>query len=112
MLQENSLAVILRDYVAQNRNIPGLRVVGGARNTSAVANNGGDYVGARTALLYRYVLPWLSALHDQQASVYGDIIYELCFELCADDDASAFLAARDDAAISTVRLTARTSPYI
>ena len=38
----------------------------------------------RTALLSRYAVPWLLALHDQDQEGYANILYETCVEL-ADD---------------------------
>jgi hypothetical protein len=39
---------------------------------------------ARSALLTRYALPWLLSLHDQDKSVYTDILYDTCMELAED----------------------------
>lgn len=39
-------------------------------------NNGGDYVAARRALLSRYVVPWLLALHNLDEIAYPALLYE------------------------------------
>lgn len=69
--------------------------IDGSRNT-VIGNNGGEYVAARRALLRRYVAPWLCALHDQESSHYGDMIYELCVELAAVEGSFGYLRTEDE----------------
>lgn len=44
-------------------------------------NNGGDYIAARRALHSRYVIPWLLALHDQDAYMYAKLVYDICLDI-------------------------------
>lgn len=59
----------------------GRRSPGGSE---AQFSNGREYMTVRTALLSRYAVPWLLALHDQDQESYANILYETCVEL-ADD---------------------------
>lgn len=105
--QDTNLATILRDYLAQGRQLPGVRIgVDSVAWPSAIAsrptptsavNNGGDYVASRRALLNQYVARWLLAFHDQNSSEYAKVLYEISTEL-ADDasiDDSLFLGPRN-----------------
>lgn len=44
-------------------------------------HNGGDYVTARRSLLSHYAIPWLSALHNEDAENYGMLLYETSVQL-------------------------------
>lgn len=87
--QDSNLAVILRDYVARGRILPGVRSgephawpfqVQFRPSTTPVASNGGDYVASRRALLTRYAAPWMLALHDLDIVAYGQMLYDLLCE--------------------------------
>lgn len=94
LCQDDNLATILRDYVAKQKPLPGVRKTGdlppwpfahSARGMTDVhSSNGRDYMSVRTALLTRYAIPWLLSLHDQDEDTYTDIVYDTCTEL-ADD---------------------------
>jgi hypothetical protein len=58
-------------------------------------NNGGDYVAARRALLSRYAIPWLLALHDQDTTTYAALIFETVVEI-ENDFASDILPDQPD----------------
>lgn len=92
--QDGNLAIILRDYVARGRILPGVR--SGEPNAwpfqiqqyrpsaTPAASNGGDYVASRRTLLTRYAAPWMLALHDLDISTYGQLIFELLCEHAED----------------------------
>jgi hypothetical protein len=42
------------------------------------AQSGGGYVNSRKMLLIRYVAPWLRALHQMDATVYANTIFDHC----------------------------------
>lgn len=93
-IQDANLAAILRDYLAQGRQLPGVRIgleslpwpsVNSTRPTpTSTVNNGGDYVASRRALLNQYVARWLLAFHDQDIKVYAQVLYEICTDLAGD----------------------------
>jgi hypothetical protein len=78
------LAEILRDFIPQGINLPGVRSGSDApvwpttydarRAPSSSVNNGGDYVAARHSLLSRYAARWLLALHDQDFVAYVQLL--------------------------------------
>lgn len=83
------MAIILRDYVARGRNLPGVRsgepqawpIESQSRpHATPAASNGGDYVAGRRALLQRYAAPWMLALHDLDIDAYGKLVFELACE--------------------------------
>ncbi|KAI0093920.1 hypothetical protein BDY19DRAFT_989447 [Irpex rosettiformis] len=87
--EDTSLAIILRDYVARGRNLPGVRsgepqawpIEAQLRpHTTPTTSNGGDYVAGRRALLSRYAAPWMLALHDLDISIYSTLVFELACE--------------------------------
>jgi hypothetical protein len=88
------LATILRDYLAKQQNLPGVRSgvhsppwpsPQSSRPTPASSvNNGGDYVASRRSLLTRYAARWLLALHDQDPASYTALVYDICVELVED----------------------------
>jgi hypothetical protein len=93
--QDDNLATILRDYIAKQKPLPGVRQNSDTapwpatrivRNTpdGAAAGNGRDYVQARRALIARYAEPWLLSLHNQNPDAYIDIVYDACVELAED----------------------------
>ncbi|KAF8077923.1 hypothetical protein FPV67DRAFT_1403007 [Lyophyllum atratum] len=90
LAEDDHLAIILRDYLAKQKNLPGVRsaqepaVWPSSHRTrptpSSSVNNGGDYLATRRALLSRYTKPWLLALHDLDTTSYAALIYEACLE--------------------------------
>jgi hypothetical protein len=85
------LATILRDYLAKQQVLPGVRSNNETPSwpstptsrpipTSSM-NNGGDYVAARRDLLNRYAARWLFALHNLNVSLYGALLYDLSTEI-------------------------------
>ncbi|PBK96908.1 hypothetical protein ARMGADRAFT_1010439 [Armillaria gallica] len=89
--EDDNLATILRDYVAKQQSLPGVRMADDvnpwpeARTLRHVppssVHNGGDYVTARRSLLSHYAIPWLSALHNEDAENYGMLLYETSVQL-------------------------------
>ena len=59
-------------------------------------NNGGDYLAARRALLSRYAMPWLLALHDQDTTAYAALIYETVVEIEVEFFKADILPAQPD----------------
>lgn len=49
-------------------------------SAASSANNGGDYVAGRRALLSRYAARWLLALHDLDFEAYGVMVFDLLVE--------------------------------
>ncbi|KAJ3845083.1 hypothetical protein F5878DRAFT_655339 [Lentinula raphanica] len=89
--EDKDLAIILRDYLAKQRALPGVRsaseplpwppMQNSRPAASGSVNNGGDYVASRKALLNRYAVPWLLALHHQNTEEYCNLLYDICAEL-------------------------------
>ncbi|KAK0197058.1 hypothetical protein F5146DRAFT_1099379 [Armillaria mellea] len=89
--EDDNLATILRDYVARQQSLPGVRTADEtnpwpeARTLRHVppssVHNGGDYVTARRSLLSHYAIPWLSALHNEDADNYAMLLYESLLRL-------------------------------
>ncbi|KAG1772712.1 hypothetical protein EDD22DRAFT_947279 [Suillus occidentalis] len=85
--EDDSLANILRDFIPQGINLPGMRSGSDApvwptthdarRAPSSSVNNGGDYVAARRSLLSRYATRWLLALHDQDFVAYARLLSDI-----------------------------------
>ncbi|KAG6909693.1 hypothetical protein DXG01_015894 [Tephrocybe rancida] len=86
LAEDDHLAIILRDYLARGRPLPGVRSSQDPISwpssdrsrpaPSSSVDNGGDYLATRRALLTRYVKPWLLALHDLDPVAYAALIYE------------------------------------
>ncbi|KAJ7235476.1 hypothetical protein B0H12DRAFT_1141671 [Mycena haematopus] len=86
---------ILRDYLAKQRALPGVRTAStppswpspqsSRLGPASSVNNGGDYVASRRALLNRYALKWLSEMHDQDPTLYGVLMYQICAEASQDN---------------------------
>ncbi|KAF7976726.1 hypothetical protein HWV62_5909 [Athelia sp. TMB] len=107
LLLDTNLAAILRDYLAQNRPLPGVR--GGVESAawpsshtgrpgpSSAISNGGDYVASRRALLTQYVSRWLLAFHDQDSDTYAKVFFAICAELAEDAfiEEESFIGKRD-----------------
>ncbi|KAF7294902.1 hypothetical protein MIND_01028100 [Mycena indigotica] len=89
--EDDYLGIILRDYLAKQRPLPGIRpssdpspwpTNASSRATGAnVGNTGGDYVTSRRALQNRYAAKWLFELHLQDSALYTTVVYEICEEL-------------------------------
>ncbi|GBE81969.1 hypothetical protein SCP_0403450 [Sparassis crispa] len=104
--EDNNLAVMLRDYVAEGRSLPGVRSgldpqpwpsSSESRPTAANSvNNGGDYVASRRALLHRYAARWLLALHNQDVDKYTTTIFDLLEEHANESEPSDLILAADD----------------
>ncbi|KAJ2931375.1 hypothetical protein H1R20_g5743, partial [Candolleomyces eurysporus] len=94
VVEDDNLAIVLRDYIGKQKPLPGVRSTGdmppwpfahlSRSNSDMHSSNGRDYMTVRTALLTRYAVPWLLSLHDQGSEAYTDIVYDTCIEL-ADD---------------------------
>ncbi|KAJ7111596.1 hypothetical protein C8R43DRAFT_935944 [Mycena crocata] len=90
LAEDDNLATILRDYLAKQRMLPGIRTASDpltwpSPQSSRLApagsvNNGGDYVASRRALLNRYAVKWLFEMHEQDPTLYGALIYEISLE--------------------------------
>ncbi|KAI0062284.1 hypothetical protein BV25DRAFT_1804358 [Artomyces pyxidatus] len=102
LAEDEHMAIILRDYVAPGRSLPGVRAGSEVHpwpssNSRAIhtttANNGGDYVAHRRNLLKKYAFGWLLALHDQDIAFYAQAVYELVVELCEDSEVGADISA-------------------
>ncbi|KAK7054868.1 hypothetical protein VNI00_003331 [Paramarasmius palmivorus] len=88
LAEDENLATILRDYLAKQRALPGVRspvdpapwppLQSLRKAPSSSVNNGGDYVASRRALVSRYAIPWLAALHDQSPDNYAVLLYNIC----------------------------------
>ncbi|KAG2034905.1 hypothetical protein BDR03DRAFT_900655 [Suillus americanus] len=84
--EDDSLAKILRDFIPQAIDLPGVRSGSDAsvwpttydarRAPSSSVNNGGDYIAARRSLLSRYAARWLLALHDQDFVAYVQLLFD------------------------------------
>ena len=89
------MATILREFVTR-KELPGIRsdkdippwpslpnLRPGATNLSS---NGGDYVTARHLLLSRFAVPWLLELHELDSALYGQVAFDTCSEVAADQN--------------------------
>ncbi|KAH9951250.1 hypothetical protein B0H21DRAFT_272251 [Amylocystis lapponica] len=89
--EDNNLAIMLRDFVAQGRSLPGVRAAlegqpwpAGAQARPVLAsstNNGGDYIAGRRDLLVRHVARWMLALHDRDIEAYAPMLFDLLVEI-------------------------------
>ncbi|KAJ6502509.1 hypothetical protein C8R45DRAFT_976826 [Mycena sanguinolenta] len=95
LAEDDNLATILRDYLAKQRPLPGVRAASAptswpspqsSRLAPASSVNGGDYVASRRALLNRYAVKWLSEMHDQDPALYGVLMYQICVEASQEDN--------------------------
>lgn len=53
---------------------------------NSLSSNGGDYVTARHLLLSRFAVPWLLELHELDSALYGQIVFDTCSEVAADQN--------------------------
>ncbi|KAF9482782.1 hypothetical protein BDN70DRAFT_800871 [Pholiota conissans] len=94
LAEDDSLATILREFVAKQRNLPGVRSdlqpwpssLGARSGSNNLASNGGDFVSARRALLSRFAFPWLSELHELDPIFYGQIVFDSCYQFSEESD--------------------------
>ena len=92
-MEDEKLAVILRDYVPVGRELPGVRTGNMSQpwpnstkkpSFASSSNNGGDYVAHRRSLLRNYATAWLLALHDQDIGFYGKSCFDLVLEMAGE----------------------------
>jgi hypothetical protein len=86
--KDESLAAVLRDYVAKSKLLPGLRQGAASHlwpsplsnRPTAVnsAKNGGDYIACRRTILHRYAVVWMLELHQDHSDCYGRLLFEIC----------------------------------
>ncbi|KIY72162.1 hypothetical protein CYLTODRAFT_367962 [Cylindrobasidium torrendii FP15055 ss-10] len=88
--EDDNLAVILREYVAKQRILPGVqssRDIAWPQTQRSRAmpqgstNNGGDYIATRRALLVQYALPWLQTLHNASPEDYAKMLFDICLDM-------------------------------
>ena len=84
-----AMASILRDFVAKQESLPGVPFTNKTpvwperptlRPASSSNTNGGDYVASRRALHSRYSTIWLLSLHDQDPTLYAEILFDACVD--------------------------------
>lgn len=92
------MATILREFVARKKRLPGIRSdkdilswpsLPDFRSGASLSSNGGDYVAARHALLSRFAAPWLLELHELDSVLYGQVVFDTCSEVAADQNVGA-----------------------
>ncbi|KAG7452502.1 uncharacterized protein BT62DRAFT_879722 [Guyanagaster necrorhizus] len=89
--EDDNLATILRDYIAKQQSLPGVRMADDVspwpeaqtlrHAPPSSVHNGGDYVMARRSLLSHYAIPWLLTLHNESAENYAILLYEISVQL-------------------------------
>ncbi|KAG2054622.1 hypothetical protein BDR06DRAFT_982221 [Suillus hirtellus] len=100
--EDDNLAKILRDFIPQGINLPGVRsgfdgpvwpaTHDVRRAQSSSTNNGGDYVAARRCLLSRYAARWLLALHDQDFVAYARLLSDIIQDIASRHESSCLNA--------------------
>ncbi|KAG1782540.1 hypothetical protein EV702DRAFT_387062 [Suillus placidus] len=100
--EDDSLAKILRDFIPQGINLPGIRSASDVpvwptphdarRAPSSSVNNGGDYIAARRSLLSRYAARWLLALHDQDFVAYARLLSDIIQDVASRHERSCLSA--------------------
>jgi hypothetical protein len=105
-IKDDSLATILRDYLAKQQVLPGVRpgnetLPWPSNRTlrpgpTSSTNNGGDYVASRRALLDRYASRWLQALHNLDVAMYSAFLFDISAEI------SDERVVRDDTFLETL----------
>jgi hypothetical protein len=89
-VEDERLAVILRDYIPFGRELPGVRMSSMGQpwpdsdRSAASSANGGDYLTQRRSLLRIYATAWLLALHDLDVVLYGKMCFELVLEIAGE----------------------------
>ncbi|KAF8636667.1 hypothetical protein AX17_003473 [Amanita inopinata Kibby_2008] len=90
LTEDNSVAIILRDFLANQKPFPGVPAgndmlswppIFSSRPAANSVTNGGDYVAFRRVLHSRYAATWLLALHNQDSTLYAEMLYDSCAEL-------------------------------
>ncbi|KAJ8700118.1 hypothetical protein PTI98_003174 [Pleurotus ostreatus] len=99
LAEDVSLAAILRDFLAKQKPLPGIRSAMDSHpwpytqdsrpSPSGSANNGGDYIAARRGMLSRYACRWLRAFHDQNPPQYAVLLFGLAQEIAEIGDIPA-----------------------
>jgi hypothetical protein len=90
LMEDEGLAVILRDYIPLGRELPGVRTSSmrqpwpSSERFATSSKNGGDYLTQRRSLLRSYATAWLLALHDLDPMFYGKTCFELVFEIAGE----------------------------
>lgn len=90
VVEDERLAVILRDYIPLGRELPGVRTSSmrqpwpNSGKFTVSSKNGGDYLSHRRSLLRSYAAAWLLALHDLDAVFYGKTCFELVLEIAGE----------------------------
>ncbi|KAL7420508.1 hypothetical protein Q5752_004458 [Cryptotrichosporon argae] len=77
MTEDDVIHRIVKDYASKRKRLPGVRATagpGGAKSAATV----GMYKNDRRRLLDRHAVPWLAALHAQDAALYAHVAYEQC----------------------------------
>ncbi|KAH8117558.1 hypothetical protein DFH11DRAFT_1504486 [Phellopilus nigrolimitatus] len=92
--EDDNLVIILREYVAKNKNLPGVPLPADSRTwpntmptrsgSSGSVNNGNDYVTCRKHLLTKYATRWLFALHCQNPELYISLLFETVTDIARD----------------------------
>ena len=95
--KDDNLVIILREYVARSRNLPGVPSANDSHgwpnlqlsrtSSTGSVNNGNDYVMCRKALLDKYVLRWLFALHCQDPGTYASFLFDAISDLALESTA-------------------------
>ncbi|KZT09437.1 uncharacterized protein LAESUDRAFT_741739 [Laetiporus sulphureus 93-53] len=95
LAEDQHLAIILRDYVAKGRSLPGVRSGTDVQSwpshmqprakAANAANNGGDYIASRRALLTLYASRWMYALHSLNVDDYARIVFDLLLAFAEED---------------------------
>ena len=92
--QDHNLAIMLRDYVAKGRSLPGVRSGPDAswpphaqvRTNVTSSTNGGDYVAARRMLLERHAAMWLLSLHDLNIDNYAPMLFDVLVDIAEEGE--------------------------
>ncbi|KZT67735.1 hypothetical protein DAEQUDRAFT_712938 [Daedalea quercina L-15889] len=93
--EDHNLAIMLRDYVAKGRSLPGVRAGSETptwpshaqmRTSATSSTNGGDYVAARRTLLEKHAATWLLALHDLNLDSYATMLYDVLLDIAEESE--------------------------
>uniref|UniRef100_A0A8H8CNC3 Phorbol-ester/DAG-type domain-containing protein n=1 Tax=Psilocybe cubensis TaxID=181762 RepID=A0A8H8CNC3_PSICU len=86
--EDDNLAVILREFVAKQKPLPGVRYERYGQpwpmpselrpGLNSMATNGGDYVATRRSLISRFALPWLFELRALHPDFYCQTVFDTC----------------------------------
>lgn len=124
-MKDDNLVIILREYVARSRYLPGVPSATDSHcwpslplsrtaSTGSV-NNGNDYVMCRKALLDKYVLRWLFALHCQDPGTYATFLFDaisgLALEATAEDNAKQTIGEESKVSLKTPPLATNSDTF-